>query len=82
MTAAEIESLSKDIIAQLDAGVSMVGLFDPALIPAILIGRAVSNLVPGLAGDIARWVEGNPPTDEEKAQFREKLNVLLDPNLP
>lgn len=82
MTPEQIEELAKEIIGGLNGAIGMVGLIDPKIIPFIVIGQAVSNIVPGVAKTVARWVEGNPPTPEELEEFRRKLSVLADPNNP
>lgn len=82
MTSQETEQLAKDILANLELGADMAGLFAPEIIPLVVMGKAMDKMVPGLAGLVQKWVEGNPPTDEEKADLRAKLAVLSDPNNP
>lgn len=82
MTAQEIEQLTNEIIAGLESGADMASVLAPQIIPFVLIGKAIDKVIPGLAGMITRWVDGNPPTDEEKADLQAKLAVLGDPNNP
>lgn len=82
MTAEEVEALTNEIIAGLESGADMASVLAPQIIPFVLIGKAIDKVVPGLAGMITRWVDGNPPTEEEKADLRAKLAVLADPNNP
>ena len=48
----------------------------------LVIGKAVDKLVPGMAASVDAWIQGNPPTDAEKADFAAKLSVLADKSLP
>lgn len=82
MSPEQVEALTKNIIDQVNGAADLVGVIDPALIPLIAIGKAVDKLVPGIAGTVANWIAGNPPTAEERADFKAKLAVLSDPNLP
>jgi hypothetical protein len=52
------------------------------LIPFIIIGKAVDKILPDLASQVQRWVEGNPPTQQELDEFKAKLAVLSDPDAP
>lgn len=82
MTPQEIEVLTQEIISGLEAGADMASTIAPAIIPFIIIGKAVDKVIPGLAGMIARWMAGNPPTPEELEEFKKKLSVLQDPDAP
>lgn len=82
MTPAEIEVLTQEIIAGLETGADMASTIAPAIIPFIVIGKAVDKVIPGLAGMIARWMQGNPPTPEELEDLKKKLAVLQDPDAP
>lgn len=82
MTAEQIEQLTKEIIANLEFGADLAGIFAPEIIPFVVMGKAMDKIIPGLAGMVERWVEGNPPTEEEKAKLKEMLATLGDPNLP
>lgn len=82
MTTQEIHDLSQNIVTNLDTAATLAGAIDPALIPFIVIGKAVDQLIPELATTVASWVSGNPPTSDELEEFRKKLNVLSNPDLP
>lgn len=82
MTAAETQVLLDSIIAEINTAADFIGTLDPELIPIVLIGKAIDKQIPGLAATIQNWVEGNPPTDAEKADTASKLAVLGDPNNP
>lgn len=82
MTAQETEQLLTNIIAGLDTASMFAGVIDPKLIPLIAIGQAVDKQIPGLAAAVQNWIEGNNPTDAEKADTAAKLAVLGDPNNP
>ena len=82
MTPGEIETLTKEIVASLDSVGAMVGVIAPPLIPILALGMAIDKVVPGLAKTVASWIEGNPPTPEELADFQSKLAVLSDPSSP
>lgn len=82
MTSQETEQLAKDILDNLELGADLAGLFAPEIIPFVVIGKAVDKLIPGLSGMVQRWVEGNPPTEDEKEDLKAKLAVLADPNNP
>lgn len=82
MTPQEVEQLAAEIVAGLESGADMASVLAPQIIPFVLIGKAVDKVVPGLAGMITRWVDGNPPTPEELEDFKKKLAVLGDPNNP
>lgn len=74
------------IQAEIELGATLAGpfvqLFGPQATAGLLIGRAVANQVPELVAIVQRWVEGQAPTEEEKAKLKEQLAVLGDPNLP
>lgn len=82
MTNEELQNLIKEIVTGIETGADMVGVIAPGLIPFIVIGKAFDKIIPGLATAVKSWVEGNPPTDEEKAKLKEMLAVLGDENLP
>lgn len=82
MTPQEIERLTTEIIGGLETGAAFIGLLAPEVIPFIVLGKAVDKVIPGLVGDISKWVEGNQPTLEEIDEFKKKLAVLADPNAP
>lgn len=82
MTPDQIEQLTKEIVAGLDTGADMASVLAPEIIPFVLIGKALDKTIPGLAGDVARWLQGNAPTPEEKQALKAKLAVLGNPDLP
>lgn len=82
MTADEVKSLVQTIVTDLQAVSSLAAGVDPALVPFIAIGKAVSNQLPGLAGTVTAWIQGNPPTDPEVQTLLEQLSVLGDPKAP
>ena len=82
MTAQETEILLNQIIADLNIAADFIGTLDPALIPLIIIGKAVDKLIPGVAAQIQTWIEGNPPTQQELEDFKAKLATLGNPDLP
>lgn len=82
MTPEEIEDLVEQIVLNVQLGVEMGAILAPEIIPFVLLGKALDNTIPGLAGIVTRWVEGNPPTAEEKADLKKKLSVLSDPEAP
>ena len=82
MTSAELKTLLSNIDAELNGVADLAGVIDPALLPFIAIGKAVGKQVPGLVAGVDNWIQGNPPTQEEKDDLASKLNVLSDPNAP
>lgn len=82
MTTAEVQQTVENIVNDLEAVGTVAAGVDPALLPFIAIGRAVANQLPGLAAAVTNWIEGNPPTADEKAALIQQLNVLSNPNLP
>jgi hypothetical protein len=82
MTAQETHDLLENIIAGLEVGAAMASTIAPALIPLILIGKAMDKVIPDLASQVQLWVEGNPPTQAEVDEFKAKLAVLSDPDAP
>lgn len=82
MNAIQTETLLKTIIDDLGVAADYISVLDPQIIPFITIGKAVGKLVPGLAEAVQNWIEGNPPTEAELAEFKAKLATLSDPNLP
>lgn len=82
MTAQELQARLEAIIAGLNQAGSVAQVFLPQYAALIAIGQAVDVLLPGLAGDVARWIAGEEPSPDEKAELARKLSVLADPNLP
>lgn len=82
MTSDQIKSVVQTIVNDLEAVGTLAAGVDPALVPFIAIGRAVSNQLPGLAQTVAGWMQGNPPTDADTTQLLQQLGVLGDPNAP
>jgi hypothetical protein len=46
------------------------------------MGKALDKAIPGLAGTVQKWIDGNPPTDDERAELKAKLAILADPDNP
>ena len=82
MDPTQLKELLATIVADLNMAADFVGVIDPALIPFIAIGKAMDELVPGMAASVQAWIAGNAPTPEELADFVAKLSVLNDPNAP
>ena len=82
MSNEELDQLVKEIIAGLEFGTDLVGIFAPEIIPVVVLGKAMDKAIPGLATMVNSFLVGNPPTEEEKAKLRTMLSVLGDPNLP
>lgn len=82
MSPEETKALLDNVITEVGGAADLVGIIDPALLPLIVIGKAVSKVIPGLAADVQKWIEGNPPTEAEKADTAAKIAVLQDPNNP
>jgi len=78
----EIKTLLDNIIADLNTAADLAGIIDPRLIPFIQIGQALDKQLPGLAVAVTGWIEGNPPTTQEKTEFARQLSVLGNPDLP
>jgi hypothetical protein len=82
MTPAELKTLLDNIVTEVNGAADFAGALDPAIIPFIAIGKAVDKLIPGLAESVDNWIQGNPPTDAEKAELAQQLSVLGNPDLP
>lgn len=82
MSPEQTEQLLQNIVDEVNQAGDLIGAFVPQVAAIMVIGKAVDKLIPGLVGDVERWLQGNPPTNEEKAATRAKILVLNDPNLP
>jgi hypothetical protein len=82
MTAQETHDMLANIVAELEAGADLASIIAPGLIPFIVIGKAMDKMIPDLGSQVQKWIEGNPPTQQERDEFAAKLAVLDDPNLP
>lgn len=82
MTSTEVKSIVTTIVKDLEAVSSLAAGIDPALVPFLAIGRAVADQLPGLAGNVANWLEGNAPQDADVQLLLEQLGVLGDPKAP
>lgn len=82
MTPGELKQLVNNIVTELNAAADFAGTLDPELIPFITIGKAVDKLIPGLVATVDGWIQGNPPTDQEKVDFLSTAKVKCDPDLP
>lgn len=79
MTAQDLKSLLDNIEQELEGAADFAGVLDPALVPPLVIGKAVARLVPGIAATVDGWIQGNPPTAADKDQKAKELAVLGDP---
>ena len=82
MTPSELQTLLDNIVAEVNTAADFAGTLDPAIIPFIVIGKAIDRQIPGLVANIDRWIQGNPPTQADKDALKEQLSVLGNPNLP
>jgi hypothetical protein len=82
MTPDQLRTLLDNITAEVNGVADFAGVLDPGLLPFIAIGKAIDKQIPGLVEAVDNWVQGNPPTDAEKADLLAQLKVLGDPNLP
>lgn len=78
----DLKTLLTTIATDVNTAADYAGVIDPALIPIIKIGEAVDKMIPGLAANVDKWIQGNPPTDAEVATLVQQLGVLANPNLP
>ena len=56
MTSTELHDLLTNIISGLEVGADMASTIAPALIPFIIIGKAVDKVIPDLASQVLLWV--------------------------
>lgn len=82
MTPEETKQLLETIIAELNQAGSVASAFAPQYQAIFAIGMAVDKLIPGMVADVQNWIQGNVPTEAEKADTASKLAVLGNPNLP
>jgi hypothetical protein len=82
MNPAELKTLIENIVTEVNGVADIAAGVDPELIPLIAIGKAVDKMLPGLVESVDNWIQGNPPTDEEKATLTAQLAVLNNPDLP
>lgn len=82
MTSAELKQTLENITTELSSAGDFVGILDPALLPFIVIGKAVAKQIPELAAAVDDWIQGNPPTQAEVDDLHAKLAVLGNPDLP
>lgn len=82
MTPEQTKELLANIVTEINQAGDTLGLFVPQVAAAMVIGKAVDRLIPGLVADVQSWIEGNPPTAQEKADVAAKINELLNPDLP
>lgn len=76
-----------NILQEISGGVNLVGQLvgavDPALIPAIIIGKSVSAAVPSIVADVEAWIgqvkTGTPPTDAQNQALAQKIAALANP---
>lgn len=88
MTGDEVKTLLDNIVTELNAAVSTgQALVPPELLTPqaqayIAIAKAVDKQIPGLVAGVVNWIQGNLPTDAEKADLAGKIALLNDPNAP
>jgi hypothetical protein len=82
MTPEQLETLVQEIIGNLELGADIASIFRPEIIPFVVMGKALDKAIPGLAGTVQKWIDGNPPTDDERAELKAKLAILADPDNP
>jgi hypothetical protein len=82
MTSAELKSELETIITNINSGASIASAFAPQFSAFIAIGMAVDKLIPGIAADVASWVQAKEPTEEEKSDMAAKLAILGNPKAP
>jgi len=82
MTPQELKILIENIVTEVNAAADFAGTLDPAIIPFIVLGKAIDKQIPGLVETIDNWLQGNPPSEADKKTLEEQLSVLGNPNLP
>jgi hypothetical protein len=82
MTQEQIDALKVDIELAARAAAPFVALLGPQATAGLVIGQAVARQLPDLVATVEKLLKGVEPTEEEKTEFRAKLAVLADPNLP
>lgn len=82
MTPEELKQTVENVVVELGTVADIAAGVDPALVPFIAIGKAVSKQIPGLVEAVDSWLQGNAPTDAEKADLIQKISVLENPDLP
>ncbi len=80
MTPAEIKTLLDNIVTEVNSVADVASFLGPQVAAAVAVGKAVDKQIPGLVAAADAWIQGNPPTDADKADFAAKLGVLGDPN--
>lgn len=82
MTPDELKQTIDNVANEVNGVADFAGVLDPQLLPFIAIGKAVDKQIPGLVAVVDKWIQGNPPTADEKAALVQQLTVLGNPNLP
>jgi hypothetical protein len=82
LTQEQVDQINADIELAARAAGPIVEIFGPQATVALLLGKAMAKLVPETVAIIERWIAGQDPTPEEKANMAAELSVLSDPNLP
>lgn len=82
MTSEQLDAFTSDLSETIKAGLDITSAFTPVGAVWLLIGKSVATAMPGMVKTVNAWVAGNPPTDEELAEFKRQLSVLMDPNAP
>ena len=82
MTPDDLKTLLDDIVTEVNNAADFVGTLDPAIIPFIVIGKAIDKQIPGVVSTVDKWLQGNPPNSADKAELATQLSVLGNPDLP
>lgn len=82
MTPDQLKEILNSVEVELEGAADFVGTLDPALVPMIIIGKAVARVIPGLAATVDGWIQGTPPTQADKDQKAAELAVLGNPGGP
>ncbi len=82
MTPEDLQTLLDNVVAEVNNVADFGGIIDPALLPIIAIGKAVDKQLPGLVATVDKWIQGNPPTLQDRIDLKQQLSVLGNPDLP
>jgi len=82
MTPEELKTFLDNIVGEVNLAGDFIGTLDPAIIPYIVLGKAIDKMIPGVVYTVDKWIQGNTPTSQEKADMLQQLSVLGNPDLP